>query len=210
MTGSDRVETLGRHKWDIRPLVSHSTGRRIARCRGTFRRASTGPAFTGGLVGQKGRKSWAEADAILRTRQGRPVPQWPAGRPPGEPGSALGAADGRGQAALQGHPNHGPSRPVSVDGCRTGTAVKSGRIGAASQQYRLRNRPQGVDAVAGYAQGGVKAPDYTRHPHPPSSATSRSPAPARIPASVSPAARALPPTGPGLLDQPALRRCSTR
>lgn len=210
MTGSDRVETLGRHKWDIRPLVSHSTGRRIARCRGTFRRASTGPAFTGGLVGQKGRKSWAEADAILRTRQGRPVPQWPAGRPPGEPGSALGAADGRGQAALQGHPNHGPSRPVSVDGCRTGTAVKSGRIGAASQQYRLRNRPQGVDAVAGYAQGGVKAPDYTDtpiHPHQRQAGPRRRPG-YRLRSRRPPGL--CPPPGQALLDQPALRRCSTR
>jgi fructose transport system substrate-binding protein len=46
---------------------------------------------------------------------------------------------------------------VSVDGgCPGVSAVKSGQIGATSQQYPLKMAQQGVDAIAAYAKNGTK------------------------------------------------------
>jgi fructose transport system substrate-binding protein len=46
---------------------------------------------------------------------------------------------------------------VSVDGgCPGVSAVKSGQIGATSQQYPLKMAQQGVDAIAAFAKNGAK------------------------------------------------------
>ena len=51
---------------------------------------------------------------------------------------------------------------VSVDGGCTGTrAVRSGQIGATSQQYPLKMAAEGVDAIVSYAHRGAKASGYT-------------------------------------------------